>query len=97
MAELCRVGRAELQFQLGRDAEAVRQLREEELLLRGRPEVHAALAAMLYSQGRSLEAEQQWAIAVEFDGRYQDAGWVAASKHWPPRLLQALQSFLALA
>lgn len=96
MAELCRVARAEQLFQLGREQEAIRQLREQELVLRGRPEVHAALAAMLYQQGRALEAEQQWAIATEFDARYQSADWVAANKHWPPRLLEALQRFLAI-
>jgi len=61
-------------------------------------QVHAALAAVLYSERplQRLRAEQQWDIAAEFDGRYSDTAWVAAEKHWPPRLIQALQKFLLL-
>ena len=43
-----------------------------------------------------LRAEQQWDIATEFDQRYQDLAWVGANKHWPPKLMAALQRFLAL-
>jgi hypothetical protein len=53
---------------------------------------------VLYSERplQRLRAEQQWDIAAEFDGRYSDTAWVAAEKHWPPRLIQALQKFLLL-
>lgn len=60
--------------------------------------MHAALAALLYAErpGQRLRAEQQFEVATEFDGRYADAEWVKAHKHWPPRMLSALQAFLAL-
>ena len=41
-------------------------------------------------------AELQWDIATEFDSRYGSIEWVAKSKVWGPRLLQALQKFLLL-
>jgi hypothetical protein len=73
-------------------------LNELEVSMRGNPELHAALAAVLWVErpNQRFRAEQQFDIAVEFDGRYADTAWVAANKHWPPRLMSALQSFLAL-
>ncbi len=62
------------------------------------PQVHAALAAILYAE-RPLErqrAELQWELASEFDTRYEDMGWVAREKHWGPNLLLALEKFLTL-
>ena len=66
--------------------------------MRGNPEVHAALAAVLYAERpqQRWRAEQQWDIALEFDIRYTDANWVAKEKHWPPALMSALQRFLSL-
>lgn len=66
--------------------------------MRGYPEVHAALAAVLYAErpAQRLRAEQQWDIALEFDSRYESYDWVASNKHWPPAMLQALQKFLLL-
>ena len=156
LAEYARVARALLLYQLGRTSDALLQLEDEEIILRGRPEVHAALAAMIYTGEREsmmpsahasslgagiaashtgallllllllllwpcvpevrwlslepgplpapaaerpaqrLRAEQQWDIATEFDQRYSDPAWVTANKHWPPKLMAALQRFLAL-
>ena len=64
----------------------------------GNAEVHAAMAALLYAE-KPMErqrAELQWDIATEFDSRYGSIEWVAKSKVWGPRLLQALQKFLLL-
>lgn len=68
------------------------------MALRGSAEVHAALAVILHAErprqvGR---AEQQWTIATEFDSRFSDLEWVAKERHWPPRLMAALQRFLTL-
>lgn len=49
LAEYARVSRALLLYELGRTSDALLQLEDEEIILRGRPEVHAALAAMLYA------------------------------------------------
>jgi hypothetical protein len=64
----------------------------------GYPEVHAALAAVLYTErpAQRLRAEQQFNIAVEFDSRFQDAAWVRSNKAWGPRLMGSLQKFLLL-
>lgn len=99
LAERARIHRALLLFQIGRSNDALLQLEDEEVILRGQPEVHAALAVVLYSSESPLQrarAEQQWDIATEFDGRYSDVQWVKANKKWPPRMLVALENFLTL-
>eukprot|EP00879_Flechtneria_rotunda_P009632 GHRR01010079.1.p1 GENE.GHRR01010079.1~~GHRR01010079.1.p1 ORF type:complete len:318 (+),score=120.05 GHRR01010079.1:114-1067(+) len=98
LAEYARVGRAFMLYQTGQVDEALIALEDQELSMRGYPEVHAALAAVLYAERppQRLRAEQQFDIAVEFDAHYQDAQWVAHNRHWPPALLQALQKFLLL-
>lgn len=96
LAERARVRRALLLFQVGRSEDALYQLEDEEVALRGNAEVHAALAAVLYDRGRVSAAEQQWDIATEFDSRYADVRWVTAERRWPPALLDALQRFLSL-
>lgn len=65
---------------------------------RGYSEVHAALAAVLYTERPALldQAETQWEIAMEFNPKFSDPSWVAANKHWPPRLMTALDRFLNL-
>lgn len=99
IAEYARIGRAQMLFQLGHTPEAILQLRDEEVVLRGRPEVHAALTAMLWASGEPelrLDAERQWEVACEFDRRYTQPEWVRLNKHWPPRLLHALENFLTI-
>lgn len=84
--------------QEGQTSQALTELNELELDIRGNPETHAALAAVLYAErpAQRFRAEQQWDIALEFDERYGDAAWVRDNKHWPPRLMGALESFLSL-
>jgi len=85
-------------LQEGETSQALTKLNELELDIRGNPETHAALAAVLYAErpAQRWRAEQQWDIALEFDSRYQDISFVRDSKHWPPRLLDALERFLVL-
>ena len=84
--------------QVGRVEEALLQLEDEEVSLRGSAEVHAALAAVLHVERPTQvgRAEQQWAIATGFDKRFADAEWVQRERHWPPRLVEALRRFLTL-
>ncbi len=74
------------------------ELDDEETALRGYAEVHAALASVLWVErpGQRDRAEQQWAIAMAFDKRFADPEFVAVARHWPPRMLTALQRFLEL-
>lgn len=97
--EYARLARGLMLYQLGRTSDAILQLEDVEVTLRGYAEVHAALAAMLWVERPILRqaAETQWEIAMEFNQRFADAQWVAETKHWPPRLMDALDRFLRLA
>jgi hypothetical protein len=73
-------------------------LEDEEVAVRGNAEVHAALAAVLYTE-RPNElniAEEQWDIATEFDTRYSSIEFVENNRYWPPAMVSALKKFLLL-
>lgn len=98
IAQYARIKHALLLFQSGRTTDAVLEMEGEEEELRGLAEVHAALAAMLYSESpkQISRAETQWEIAREFDQRYANLDWVKHEKHWPPAMQTALGNFLSL-
>lgn len=93
-----RIRRALLLHQTGQTREAILELEGLESSLRGSAEVHTALAAVLYADDHSklLRAETQFDLGADFDRRYADLKWVDREKHWPPRMLEALQHFLKL-
>lgn len=100
--EYARLARGLMLYQVGRTSDAILQLEDLEVTLRGYAEVHAALASMLWVEhvkrpALLQAAETQWEIAMEFNTRFSDPQWVAATKHWPPRLMDALDRFLRLA
>lgn len=66
-------------------SEALLELEDEEVSLIRYPEVHVALAAILYAErpGQIARIEAQWELATAFDTRYIDVNWVAREKHWP--------------
>ncbi|KAK9860384.1 hypothetical protein WJX84_003486 [Apatococcus fuscideae] len=99
ITEYARIHRAIFLYQTGNASRAILELEDEEVNLRGFAEVHAALACILHAERPQQvgRAESQWEIASEFDTRFSDIQWVQQEKHWPPRLLSALQSFLSLA
>ncbi|KIZ01430.1 hypothetical protein MNEG_6533 [Monoraphidium neglectum] len=98
LATYGRLGRAIMLYQAGEVSKAVILLDELELTARGTPEVHAALAAVLWAERPSqrLRAEQQFEIALEFDRRYSDLAYMREQRHWPPRLLAAMARFQQL-
>ena len=98
LAQYARIRHALMLYQAGRTVDAVLEMEGEEEALRGNAEVHAALAAMLYSESpRQIgRAEMQWEIAREFDSRYANLDWVIHEKHWPPAMQTALRNFLNL-
>lgn len=98
LGERGRVGQALMEYQVGMVDAAILHLEDEEVALRGLAEVHAALASVLYVERpeRLAFAELQWDIASEFDSRYASVAWVKKEKKWPPRMLEALESFLTL-
>lgn len=99
LAEYARIGRALCLYQVGRVSDALLLLEDVEVVLRGAAQVHAALAALLYTERPSLifRAEQNWDISQEFDKRYSDVEWVRVNKHWPPKACDSLERFLKLA
>ena len=98
ITQYARISHALMLYQSGRTVDAVLEMEGEEEELRGNAEVHAALAAMLYSESPKQinRAETQWEIAREFDQRYANLDWVKQEKHWPPAMQTALGNFLNL-
>ena len=83
-------------YQMGERNEAIRQMRN---LVRKYPmysDMRAALAAVLWVEGKQGEAESNWVAAVGLDSRYQDLDWVANIRRWPPIMVEALTKFLTL-
>ena len=98
VTEYARLHRALLLYEVGDVRRSLLELDDLEVSLRGFPEVHAALASLLYIE-RPLQisrAESQWDLATSFDRRYADLAWVQRTKKWPPRVLDALERFLDL-
>ncbi len=98
IVQYARIKHALLLYQAGKTTDAVLEMEGEEEELRGNAEVHAALAAMLYSETPKQinRAETQWEIAREFDQRFSNLEWVKQEKHWPPAMQTALGNFLTL-
>ncbi|CAL5221270.1 g3430 [Coccomyxa viridis] len=71
LAERARIKRALMLYETGAVEQALLELEDEEVALRGNAEVHAALAALLYAEKPSerQRAEQQWEVCSEFDNR----------------------------
>ncbi|XP_024963388.1 uncharacterized protein LOC112503617 [Cynara cardunculus var. scolymus] len=97
LSEYARVGRALALYEVGDKNEAISEMEDVSISLKGSPEVHAALAAALYSDKHaSVLAENQFTIATLLDPKYTDLGYVKDTKHWPPSLVRSLQDFITL-
>ncbi|KAJ4953633.1 hypothetical protein NE237_030465 [Protea cynaroides] len=87
-SDYARVGRALALYEIGDREEAIAELEDVSVSLKGYPEVHAALAAALYvDKNAPLLAENQFAIATILDPHYTDLSYVRETKHWPPRVV----------
>ncbi|CAK9316375.1 unnamed protein product [Citrullus colocynthis] len=96
-SDYARVGRALALYEIGDREEAIAEMEDVSISLKGYPEVHAALAAALYvDKHAALLAENQFAIATLLDPHYVDISYVKETKHWPPSLISSLQHFLTL-
>ncbi|XP_031504522.1 uncharacterized protein LOC116267096 [Nymphaea colorata] len=96
-SDYARVGRALALYELGDRDEAIIEMEDVSISLKGYPEVHAALAAALYADKHApLLAENQFTIATLMDARYTDLSYVRDTKHWPPSLVASLQRFITL-
>ncbi|XP_017701515.2 uncharacterized protein LOC103720519 [Phoenix dactylifera] len=96
-SEYARVGRALALYEIGDREEAIAEMEDVSISLKGYPEIHAALAAALYADKHApLLAENQFAIATLLDPHYTDLSYVRETKHWPPSLVSSLQHFITL-
>ncbi|XP_031281862.1 uncharacterized protein LOC116140360 [Pistacia vera] len=96
-SEYARVGRALALYEVGDREEAIAEMEDVSISLKGYPEVHAALAAALYVDKHApLLAENQFTIATLLDPHYTDLSYVKDTKHWPPSLVSSLQHFITL-
>ncbi|XP_061346875.1 uncharacterized protein LOC133292478 [Gastrolobium bilobum] len=97
LSEYARVGRALALYEVGDREEAIAEMEDVSISLKGYPEVHAALAAALYADKHaSLLAENQFTIATLLDPHFTDLSYVRDTKHWPPSLVSSLQHFITL-
>ncbi|KAJ7957026.1 Tetratricopeptide repeat protein [Quillaja saponaria] len=97
LTDYARVGRALALYEIGDREQAITEMEDVSISLKGYPEVHAALAAALYADKHApLLAENQFAIATLLDPHYTDLSYVRESKHWPPSLIISLQHFFTL-
>ncbi|KAL5993041.1 hypothetical protein ACLOJK_013961 [Asimina triloba] len=96
-SDYARVGRALALYEVGDRDEAIAEMEDVSISLKGYPEVHAALAAALYADRHApLLAENQFTIATLLDPHYTDISYVREKKHWPPSLVSSLQHFITL-
>jgi tetratricopeptide (TPR) repeat protein len=58
-------------------------------------DMRAALTAILWEKGNQGEAQSNWIAAIGLDSRYKDIDWVKNSRRWAPKLVTALEKFLA--
>ena len=102
-AELARVPAALALAELGKPEEALLELEdafaEGSPALKGRADLHAALAALRYSLGRK-GAEGELSAATLWEPRWADERWVkeraSVEKGWPPTMVERLVRFLEL-
>jgi tetratricopeptide (TPR) repeat protein len=83
-------------YELGQSDESLEIMRN---LVRRFPlfaEPRAALTALLWDQGFQGEAESNWVSAVGINPHYQDIDWIKQKKRWPPKMINALNSFFSL-
>ncbi|WOL00881.1 hypothetical protein Cni_G09594 [Canna indica] len=96
-SDYARVGRALVLYEIGDRDEAIAEMEDVSISLKGYPEIHAALAAALYfDKHAALLAENQFTIAILLDPHYTDLSYVRENKHWPPSLVDSLQHFITL-
>ncbi|MEW5302820.1 MAG: hypothetical protein WDW38_004068 [Sanguina aurantia] len=98
LTEYARIGRALLLYQLGSTSDAILELQDEEVAMQGRAEVHAAMAALLYTERplQALRAEEEWDFACMFDKRFSNPTYLREQRHWPEKMVAAMMRFQKL-
>lgn len=83
-------------YQLDRQEESLKEIRNLVRRYPKFPDMRAALSVGLWVKGRRGEAESNWVAVVGMDQRYQDPEWVRDIRRWPPKMVTALERFLAV-
>jgi tetratricopeptide (TPR) repeat protein len=91
-----RLRSAQLAFQNGDDAGALRLMRGLARKYPNYSEAHASVAAVLWATGQGAAAEGAFEAAKEYEMSWTSMDAVRAATRWPPRLYDALAAFLAL-
>ncbi|CAE8642991.1 unnamed protein product, partial [Polarella glacialis] len=97
-ASLSRANEALALYGAGRRGEAVRTMQGVVRKDPGLTDMHVALAAVYWEDGKIDLAETEWAFACEKItsgcAAYKDLEWVTEIRRWPLSLAKNLQSFL---
>eukprot|EP00611_Tribonema_gayanum_P013778 TRINITY_DN24998_c0_g1_i1.p1 TRINITY_DN24998_c0_g1~~TRINITY_DN24998_c0_g1_i1.p1 ORF type:complete len:417 (+),score=119.01 TRINITY_DN24998_c0_g1_i1:174-1253(+) len=81
-------------FQAGADFDALAYARRIATKFGDAPEPLAALTAILYGRGDTVEAQKTWSqIALQERDRYLDAEYLSQQLRWPPKVVDSLLEF----
>ncbi|CAL5223473.1 g5995 [Coccomyxa viridis] len=87
--------------QLGDEPAAIKEMQKASRRAPGSADLRAALAALYWSQGKEAAAESEWNFACDRISvgcsRYTDPDWLSRIRRWPPRMVERMEAFLALA
>ena len=91
-----RANQALAMWQVGRKQEGVKIMKD---LVRKYPsfaDMHCALTAAYWDQGKGDLAEDEWRKTMAIDVRYKKIDWVKNIRRWPPTIVASLSHFLKL-
>lgn len=83
-------------YQLGRDAEAMKQMRLLLVKYDTLVDMKAALAVLYWRDGDFPKAETAYYEVINEDPRYRKLDWVKNIRKWPPRLVADYENFINL-
>ncbi|CAK0785284.1 hypothetical protein CVIRNUC_008490, partial [Coccomyxa viridis] len=87
--------------QLGDEPAAIKEMQKASRRAPGSVDLRAALAGLYWAQGKEAAAESEWNFACDRISvgcsRYTDKDWLARIRRWPPRMVERMEAFLALA
>eukprot|EP01038_Epipyxis_sp_PR26KG_P007939 gene7939-10773_t len=85
-------------YQVGKEDESVKAMRDIIRKNPGYADIHVALAADSWSRGDYITALKEWRFTCDEISvgcsAYQDENWVRTIRRWPPSLANKLQQFL---
>lgn len=87
-------------YETGERAQAYKIMQDIVRRRQGYTDMHVALAAVEWGEGRVEEAESQWETACDRIStgcrKYKDTEWVTTVRRWPPTMSTLLKSFLTM-